>query len=80
MNIYSTKFIAVCPVNGKSIVYCLEIKHLNKILVEDILEEVSKFTSAFHEEIADELFLKFGGRQRLIANHHGVVIETKRKL
>ena len=80
MNIYTTKFTALCPVNGKPITYCLEIKHINKILVEDILKEVNKFTSALHEDIADELFSKLSGRQRLIANHHGVVIETKRKI
>lgn len=80
MNIYTTKFVALCPVNNKPISYCLEIKHLDKIFVEEILEEVKKFTALFHEEIADELFLKFGGRQRLIANHHGVVIQTERKL
>ena len=80
MNKYSTKFIAICPVNDKPISYCLEIKHKDKILVEDILEEIAKYKSAFPEAIADDLFSKFGGRQTLIANHHGVVIETKRKL
>jgi hypothetical protein len=80
MNKYSTKFISLCPVNNKPIIYSLEIKHLDKIFVEEILEEINKFTSLFHEEIADELFLKFGGKQTLIAYHHGVSIQTKRKL
>ena len=80
MTKYITKFIALCPVNDKPIKYRLEIKHTDKILVEDILEVVNKFASAFHEDIADELFFKFGGKQTLVANHHGVVIQTKRKL
>lgn len=80
MNKYSTKFIALCPVNNKSIIYQLEIKHIEKILVEDIVEAISEFTSGFHESIADNLFEKFGGEQTLIANHHGVIIETERKL
>jgi hypothetical protein len=80
MNKYITKFIALCPVNDKPINYRLEIKHTDKILVEEISEELNKFTSAFHEDIADELFSRFGGKQTLTANHHGVVIQTKRKL
>ena len=80
MNKYITKFISLCPVNNKPISYSLEIKHSDKIFVEEILEEVKKFTALFHEEIADELFLKFGGKQTLTANHHGVFIQTERKL
>jgi hypothetical protein len=80
MNKYSTKFIALCPVNNKPIIYQLKIKHIEKILVEDILETISEFSSGFHESIADGLFEKFGGEQTLIANHHGVVIQTERKL
>jgi len=80
MNKYSTKFIALCPINNKQITYQLEIKHIEKILVEDILETIGDFASGFHESIADKLFEKFGGEQTLIANHHGVVIETERKL
>jgi len=78
MNKYSTKFIALCPVNNKPITYQLEIKHSKKILVEDILETVNKFVSGFHESIADDLFYKFGGEQTLTADHHGVVIQTER--
>jgi len=80
MNKYTTKFIALCPINNKQIVYQLEIKHSDQIMVEKILEEVGKYTSAFHERIADELFIRFGGEQTLTANHHGVVIQTERKL
>jgi hypothetical protein len=80
MNKYTTKFIALCPINNKQIVYQLEIKHSEQIMIEKILEEVGKYTSAFHERIADELFTLFGGEQTLTANHHGVVIQTERKL
>ena len=80
MNKYKTKFTSVCPVNHKQITYELEIKHTDKILVEDILETISKLLIGYHENIADELFKKFGGEQILIANHHGVFIETERKL
>ena len=80
MNKYTTKFIALCPINNKQIVYQLEIKHSEQIMVEKIIEEVGKYTSAFHERIADELFVLLGGEQTLTANHHGVVIQTERKL
>ena len=80
MNKYNTKFTSVCPVNHKQITYELEIKHTDKILVEDILETISKLLIGYHENIADELFKKFGGEQTLTANHHGVVIQTERKL
>jgi hypothetical protein len=80
MNKYKTKFTSVCPVNHKKITYELEIRHTDKILVEDILETISKLLIGYHENIADELFKKFGGEQTLIANHHGVFIETERKL
>jgi hypothetical protein len=80
MNKYKTKFTSVCPVNHKKITYELEIRHTDKILVEDILETISKLLIGYHENIADELFKKFGGEQTLIANHHGVFSETERKL
>jgi hypothetical protein len=80
MNKYITKFTSLCPVNQKQITYQLEIRHTEKILVEEILETVNKFLVGYHENIADELYKKFRGEQTLTANHHGVVIETERKL
>ena len=80
MNKYRTKFTSLCPVNDKQITYELEIRHTEMIVVEDILEAVSKFLVGYHENIADLLFKKFGGEQTLTANHHGVVIQTERKL
>jgi len=79
MNTYKTKFFVRCPVNNEEISYKFEIKINKKILVEEILDFVNKFDAGFHEDIADELFEKFGGVQKISANHHGVVIHTERK-
>jgi hypothetical protein len=48
------------------------------IRVEAILEAVNGFGSGFHEDIADVLYKKFGGRQLMVAVHGGVIIETER--
>ncbi len=79
MNTYKTKFLVRCPINNEEISYKFEIKINKKILVEEILDFLDKFDVGFHEEIADELFEKFGGVQKMSAIHHGVVINTERK-
>jgi hypothetical protein len=45
------------------------------------VEEIQKATAdleGYHEALADDLFAKFGGSQRLTAHHHGTDIETTR--
>lgn len=79
MNTYSLIKSFKCPSNGLPIVYNIEITHAAMITVESILDYLSEFETAYHENLADELFLKFGGEQVITANHHGVSIKTVRK-
>lgn len=78
MNKYKVKFQATCPANGDAIDYSLQISIDQMIRVEAILEAVNGFGSGFHEDIADVLYKKFGGRQLMVAVHGGVIIETER--
>lgn len=78
MNIYRTKFTAVCPNNKKVILYALQITTDQKIMVEEIMERCHKIGCGYHEDIAEMLYSGFGGEQVLIATHHGVEIETRR--
>ena len=78
MNIYSTEFFANCPNNGIRIKYHLRIESALVIPVEQIIAVVEATDEGFHEEIADDLLARFGGQQTLIADHHGVTIETTR--
>lgn len=78
MNIYRTKFVAVCPVNGLAIAYALEIQTGEVIRVEGIIRKADSILAGLHEDIADQLYAAFGGSQRLKATHHGVDIETIR--
>lgn len=78
MNTYKTEFFCVCPINHTRIKYHLEIVTEEIIPVEHILEQFERYDSGFHELIAEELHEKFGGKQTLVADHHGVTIETTR--
>lgn len=78
MNIYRTKFMATCPVNGLSIAYALEIQTGEVIRVEDIIRKADSIREGLHEDIADQLHVAFGGSQRLKATHDRVDIETIR--
>ena len=78
MNIYSTRFFAVCPANGARIDYSLTIHTGQMLKVEDILAFVGQLSAGYHEDLADKLAAEFGGQQRLKAEHHGVQIETIR--
>lgn len=78
MNAYSTKFFANCPNNGIRIEYSLRIETRDQIMVEDILSALDAIGEGFHEEIADDLLKRFGGVQKLVADHHGVTVETTR--
>jgi hypothetical protein len=68
MNTYKTEFFCLCPLNETRIKYFLEIA----------TDEFKNYASGFHELIAEDLHKKFGGKQTLVADHHGVTIETTR--
>ncbi len=79
MNAYTTEFFARCPNNGLRIKYRLRIETGAVIPVEQIIAKVEGLPDAYHEELADDLLLSFGGVQTLTADHHGVTIETTRR-
>lgn len=81
MNIYRHSFSAPCPNNAIPVDYAFELATIRVVMVEDIVAACAAAKQAdrpYHETIADTLFSKFGGRQTLIAFHHGVQIETRR--
>lgn len=78
MNTYTTKFFACCPNNQVRIEYRLKIETRDVLSVEDIITGVQLHDEGYHEEIADHLLKRFGGVQTLVADHHGVTIETVR--
>lgn len=78
LNIYRRQFVSICPADGDSIIYTLEIRSRAMVRVEHINVALALESKAFHEEIADRLFARFGGEQRMTAVHQGVEIETQR--
>ena len=78
MNAYTTEFFTNCPNNGLRIKYRLRIETREIIPVEQITAKVEGISEGYHEEVADELLAAFGGVQTLVADHHGVTIETTR--
>jgi len=80
MNIYTRQFVADCPNNSQPIVYSLRIETVDRMIpVEHIVTATALIKRGYHEQIADELHRRFGGRQALRAHHHGVDIETIRE-
>lgn len=78
LNRYQTLFSAACPVNGQLINYDLTIVTGDVIMVEELQQHLYGIGRGLHEDIADSLWLKFGGHQTLAARHHGVDIKTER--
>lgn len=76
MNTYRYTFAADCPKNAESIIYRLEIDHVDMLHVEHIKTACALHPEGYHEAIAADLHARFGGTLRLVANHHGVEIET----
>lgn len=76
MNVYRHTFTARCPNNGVEITYRLKIRSREPIMAETIVE-ACQFDVGFHEDIAEVLHARLGGRHRLTAHHHGVDIETR---
>ena len=78
MNIYRQTFTAVCPSDGDTIIYSIEIRSLAAVMVEHIRTATALIKSGYHEHIADELAERLGGDQTIKAVHQGVEIETVR--
>lgn len=78
MNIYRHTFTAICPSDGDTIIYSLEIRSRGVVMVEHIKTATALIKSGYHERIADELSERFGGDQTIIATHQGIEIETVR--
>lgn len=76
-NTYIIKYESKCPNNGETIQYTLYITTLEKIMAEDI-EDAVCFRESHHEDMADILHKRFGGRQLLTATHGKVRIQTIR--
>lgn len=78
MNIYRHTFAAVCPADGETIIYRLELRSTSMIHVEHIKTATALIRQGWHEQIADSLSEMLGGDQTIIATHQGVEIETVR--
>ncbi len=78
MNIYSYSFPVVCPNDGENIIFNLSIETKETVYVEHIKAFLSLHRTAFQEVLADKLHTKFGGLQRIEAEHQGVLIVTIR--
>ena len=78
MNTYRAEFFARCPANGARVRYSLRIETDSVVSVETINWAVDAIREGLHEDIADQLLVAIGHRQTLIAEHHGVTIETER--
>lgn len=78
MNKYSIKFELSCPNNDQRIAYQASIETDRTIMAENLYGYFASLASAFHEDLADQAYERFGGRQTIRAHHHGVDIETVR--
>ncbi|MBX9404541.1 hypothetical protein K5E40_02475 [Pseudomonas baetica] len=78
MNIYRHTFAAVCPADGETIIYQLELRSPSMIHVEHIKTATALIKQGWHEQIADSLSETLSGDQTIIATHQGVEIETVR--
>ena len=78
INIYRNTFAAVCPADGETIIYRLELRSTSMIHVEHIKTATALNRQGWHEQIADSLAETLGGDQTIIATHQGVEIETVR--
>lgn len=79
-NEYSYAFNVICPSNEAQINYSLTMytESDNVVMVEDLMAECAKFARGYHEAIAEALYKRFGGKQIIVAYHHGVNIRTVR--
>lgn len=78
INEYQHTFVATCPNDGDQIIYDLVIRSSTTIMVEHIKTATALIKKGIHEQIADDLFLRFGGEQELTATHQGVRLKSLR--
>lgn len=78
MNIYKKTFVVKCPSDNDMIVYDLEIHSDEMVRVEHINTAVALIAEGYQENIADTLYERFGGYQKITATHQGVEITTER--
>lgn len=78
MNRYTQHFTALCAANDRAVDYVLTIETGRTIMVEEIQAAVAELGRGFHEDFAERLFGRFGGRQTISAHHHGTDVETVR--
>lgn len=78
MNTYRTEFSALCPQHGTRLKFRLAIHSRDAIAVDDIRGATKDVRAIGHEALADQLYERLGGTQYMTADHHGVVISTRR--
>ncbi|KAF1071998.1 hypothetical protein [Variovorax sp.] len=76
MNVYHYVFASECPSDGDQIIYGLEIRSVERIMVERIKEVCAEWPRGFQEDIAADLVKQLGGEITLRAQHQGVEIVT----
>lgn len=76
MNVYRYVFAATCPSDGDQIIYGLEVRSVERIMVERIKDVCAEWPQGFQEDIAADLAKQLGGEVTLRAQHQGVEIVT----
>jgi hypothetical protein len=61
MNTYRYVFASICPNDGDSIIYGLEIHSKDRIMVEAIKDACAEWQNGFQEDIAADLHEQLGG-------------------
>lgn len=78
MNTYKTHFTARCPADGQRIVYALEMKTDEVVMVEAINGEIDEIQEDYQESIAARLLDAFPSCSiRLVGTHQGVEITSE---
>lgn len=76
MNIYRYVFACKCPSDDETIIYGLEVRSVERIMVERIKEVCADWPQGYQEDIAADLVQQLGGEVTLRAQHQGVEIVT----
>lgn len=79
MNIYRLKFTAKCPNDGSTVEYDWTLYTCYTFMTEELRRIADGFGEGYHERIADQLYERFSGQQKITAIHAGdVQVETRR--
>jgi hypothetical protein len=79
MNRYDYSFTVRCPTDGDMVDYHLTIETGKVVPAEHIREACDGWQIGLHEDIANNLSMRFPGKQTLSATHRGVHITTVRQ-